>query len=519
MSGKYSSSRYTFDPDRPQLQASDSDELASLLGSKVSSETMTSLGKFRMFACSFIATIGSLIVGYCLGFSSPALVDPALVGEEDREGGGILAGNNGWFGSSVNLGAALGGACAGIVTAKLGRKGTIMFSGLPYAFGWFLIMLPSYLDAEGNPDTVSLMLLLMGRVLSGIGLGIACGVIPIYIAEISLPKYRGFLGTCFQVTVTMGMFQVYVIGGLFIPHYYWLAFIALMLAALLVVLMLWVVDSPRSLLLEGKTDKARKSLQWLRGPGANIASELREVEKSLSDQETLTLSEFKNPVLWKPLLIVLGLMFFQQFTGINAVAFYASIIFDKSGSTFQKNYGPLVIAAVQVISTVVAALVMDRLGRRKLLVISGISMCLSVVTLGVFFCINPDLNNASATSSSSSTNTHPEAGALSLVSLIVYITGFSFGWGAIPWLVMSEILPSKARSIASGICTCFVWLCSFAVTYMFQPLTYHLNMDGTFWFFGGFCFVSVLFVLFFVPETKGKTLEEIEQHFGSSGES
>ena len=154
---------------------------------------------------------------------------------------------------------------------------------------------------------------------------------------------------------------------------------------------------------------------------------------------------------------------------------------------------------------------MDKLGRRKLLVLSGTLQCLSIVALGVFFQVNHCLNVKEP--SDSPCTSSPEVGPLSLVALIVYMTGFSFGWGAIPWLLMSEILPSKARTIAGGVCTFFVWMCSFAVTYMFNSLTKLIHKNGTFYFFGGWAFASVIFVLLFVPETKGKTLEDIEMYF------
>ena len=330
----------------------------------------------------------------------------------------------------------------------------------------------------------------------------------IYIAETSTAKYRGFLGTGNQVAVTVGVFLAYVLG-VWIKPYFWLAVVAMIIIAALIILMLFIPETPRWLLMDGHSKAALKSLQWLRGDKANIANEFSEIERSLKDQLELKCLEFQNPTLWKPLSICIMLMIFQQFCGINSVLFFASVIVDSTHpSHSMKTYEPTMIGGVQVIATVTAGVLMDRLGRRVLLITSGALLTISSIGLGVFFKIN-DINNDNETDESVTVH----ASWLALLCLFIYITGFSLGFGPIPWLIMSEILPTRARGTAGGIATAVVWLSSFIVTYQFHHFTVGMQYYGTFWFYGAVSLLAVIFTVIVIPETKGKTLEEIELHF------
>lgn len=332
----------------------------------------------------------------------------------------------------------------------------------------------------------------------------------IYIAETSTASYRGFLGTANQVAVTQGVLFAYVFG-IWIKPYYWLAIAAMGLVAALVVLMLFVPETPRWLLMDGQQKAALKSLQWFRGDEANIANEFSEIERNLEQQETLRWSEFKEPTLWKPFFICIMLLIFQQFSGINSVMFFASVITNTTHPSHTlKIYEPPMIGGVQVIVTIIAGFLMDRLGRRVLLIASASLMTISSIGIGVFFKINTVLNNDPDKIPASF---HPSVPWLAILCLIVYIAGFSLGLGAVPWLITSEILPTRARGTAGGIAAAVCWLSSFIVTYLFHHFTDTMAYYGTFWFYGGVTLLAVLFVVIIVPETKRKTLEEIEKYF------
>lgn len=270
-----------------------------------------------------------------------------------------------------------------------------------------------------------------------------------------------------------------------------------------VLLTLRVPDTPRYYMMKNQKLEAGQSLTWLRGTtSSEIEEELRDIGDSLDGDSKVGWGEFRQPQLLKPLLIASGLMFFQQVSGINVVMFYTVSIFEAAGYGDNSTLATVVIGAVQVAFTCLACILMDRAGRRYLLLIGGAGMALTCYTLGFYYYVQ----RSGATLS-----------WLALLSLTIYIVSFSLGWGPIPMLIMSEIFPIKARSTASGITSVVVWIAGFFVTRYFIFLTHHLGSDGTFWLFGSCCLIGMLFVYSCVPETKGKSLEDIEMYFLNRG--
>ena len=202
----------------------------------------------------------------------------------------------------------------------------------------------------------------------------------------------------------------------------------------------------------------------------------------------------------RPLFISLGLMFFQQMSGINAVIFYTVSIFEKSGGRVDSNLSSIIVGLANFFATLGSNLVIDRVGRKVLLNVSAFFMSISLAVLGTFFLLQSLDYNVS------------QVDFLPLASFIVYIIAFSVGYGPIPWLMMGEIFPSKVRGHAASLATAFNWSCSFAVTKFFNDLINTVGTYGAFWFFGIICFLSLFFVTLLVPETKGHTLEDIEKY-------
>ena len=189
-------------------------------------------------------------------------------------------------------------------------------------------------------------------------------------------------------------------------------------------------------------------------------------------------------------------MVFQQLSGVNAVIFYAESIFRDAGFSGDPRLGAVIVGVVQVVATFVSCLLMDRLGRRILLILGGVFMCLSCVAFGVYYYLDDHSLNW-----------------LPLVCTLVYITAFSLGWGPIPWLVLGELFPIRAKGLASSMAAALNWSLAFVVTKEFTAMQAAITNYGTFWMFGGVCFFSVFFVIFGMFETKGKSLEEIQEHF------
>ena len=200
------------------------------------------------------------------------------------------------------------------------------------------------------------------------------------------------------------------------------------------------------------------------------------------------------------MFLSLSLMILQQFCGINAVIFYTESIFQTAGYNGNPGVPSVIVAAVKVAATCFSTSLMDNVGRRKLFICGGSLMTISCISFGMHFYLS-DVHMVHSIS------------WLSLGSLILYVTAFSLGWGSIPWLIMSEIFPTKVRGRASALATGLNWTCAFLVTLGFLPLENAISSQGIFWLFAGVCCIGTVAMFFFMPETKGKSLEEIEHFF------
>ncbi|XP_069729564.1 solute carrier family 2, facilitated glucose transporter member 8 isoform X2 [Phaenicophaeus curvirostris] len=339
----------------------------------------------------------------------------------------------------------------------------------------------------------------------------------VYISEVSHPAVRGMLGSCVQLMVVTGILGAYVAG--ITLKWRWLAVLCSFPSCMMLLFMSFMPETPRFLLNQNKHSEAIAALRFLRGPYADHEGECRQIEAGVQ-AEGLNLCEFKNPSIYRPLLIGVALMFFQQVTGINAVMFYAETIFEDANFK-DSRMASVVVGSIQVCFTAVAALIIDKTGRKVLLYISGIIMALSTALFGLYFkMVLPYQNNSSnpdvSTLNSAALGTESSISWLAVASLGLFVAGFAIGWGPVPWLVISEIFPLKARGISSGTCVLTNWIMAFLVTKEFDDFIGFLTPYGTFWLFSVFCCLNVTFTAFYVPETKGQTLEQIEAYFRRS---
>ncbi|CDQ71178.1 unnamed protein product [Oncorhynchus mykiss] len=455
----------------------------------------------KLYLATFAAVLGPLSFGFVLGYSSPAIpelstiTDPRL--QLDKE-------EASWFGSIVTIGAAIGGLLGGWMVDKIGRKLSLMFCSIPYIFGFTIII------AAQN-----VWMLYLGRVLTGLASGVTSLVVPLYISEMAHERVRGAMGSCVQLMVVTGIMGVY-IAGLSLD-WRWLAICCSIPPTLMMVFMCFMPETPRFLLSQGKRREAEEALQFLRGPDAPAEWECARIEDASDDQGgSFGMADLKDPGVYKPLGVGIMLMLFQQLTGINAIMFYAETIFEKAHFkviiVFQNsNVATVVVAATQVVFTAVAALVMDRAGRKLLLILSGVFI---TAAFGVYFKLSSETHG----NSSGLSLVETDLSWLALSSMGFFITGFSLGWGPIPWLVMSEIFPTRVKGFASSVCVLTNWGSAFVITKTFQNLMDLLTSAGTFWLFSGCCALNIVFTIIFVPETKGKTLEQIQARFKGTPE-
>ncbi|XP_041792737.1 solute carrier family 2, facilitated glucose transporter member 8 [Chelmon rostratus] len=463
----------------------------------------------KLYLATFASVLGPMSFGFVLGYSSPAIpeltriADPRLRLDDDQAS---------WFGSIVTVGAAVGGLLGGWMVERIGRKLSLMFCSLPFVFGFTIII------AAQN-----VWMLYLGRVLTGLASGVTSLVVPLYISEMAHERVRGTLGSCVQLMVVLGIMGVY-LAGLFLD-WRWLAICCSIPPTLLLVCMCFMPETPRFLLSQGKRREAEEALRFLRGPDAPIEWECARIEDACDEQgSSFHMSDLKDPGVYKPLVIGVMLMVFQQMTGINAIMFYAENIFEQAHFK-ESDLASVIVGLVQVIFTGVAALIMDRAGRKVLLIISGVAMAISTTAFGVYFYLMSKLHSTTTLNAlmqdiqtKAAEEPHTDLAWLALASMGVFITGFALGWGPIPWLVMSEIFPVKVRGFASAVCVLTNWSMAFIVTKTFQDMMNLLTSAGTFWLFASMCIINVIFTIAFIPETKGKTLEQIEATFrGTSG--
>jgi sugar porter (SP) family MFS transporter len=358
------------------------------------------------------------------------------------------------------------------------------------------------LGAIGAAVAPGTVLLVAARIVAGVAIGIASFVAPLYISEIAPVAIRGKLVSINQVALTSGIVVSYLIDYAFAGSqaWRWMFALAVVPAAAFGIGLLFIPDSPRWLIARGCADKARAVLKRIRSP-EDVEGEFDEIQQSVSQQKG-SWSELIGPLLRPAMIVGVGLAIAQQITGINTVIYYAPTIFKFAGlsSASVAILASVGVGAVNVVLTLVAMQLVDRVGRRPLLLVSLAGMALSICVLGLAFAL-PKLSGS--------------LGWIAMVSLMVYVGSFAVGLGPVFWLMLSEIYPLRIRGRAMSVGTVANWGANLLVALSFLTLTKVLGKPATFWLYGAVSIGAWLFAFFLVPETKGKSLEQIEAHFRS----
>jgi sugar porter (SP) family MFS transporter len=469
---------------------------------------------------SLIACLGSLVVGMMLGFSTNTLAELSTLYHENDHVYGI---KNGSFEASLfsafgPLGALFGGPVAWPLSETFGRKPALLLSTIPALVGWVAIAVSNLLPTRNW----FLAFLYSGRLLSGFSAGWGVLCVSVYITEVSTSKLRGLFGNCNQLFITIGIFLVEALG--FKPKafltYTDVGLIAAATVTLFATLLLCVVETPPWLYKKGKDLDGNRTLNLLRGPKANVPREIRGIKSIIADTNFTVLDQlkaFRRRAVLLPFILVLFLMFFQQFSGINAGIFYSSQIFATAEINNPTLVTLLAVGLVQIFATFVSVVLVDLLGRKLLLTISSIGMLISSAGLGIYFFIFESYCNGclgeSCKESHLSVCQNTGFGGLAIACVITFIVTFSLAWGPIPWMTMSELLPLQVRGLSGAIATFTNWTFAFIVTLFFTDYAKAVTPKFAWWSFSIVMLFSILFVLFFLPETKGRKLEEIEENF------
>ncbi|GAY43072.1 hypothetical protein CUMW_071800 [Citrus unshiu] len=378
---------------------------------------------------------------------------------------------------------------------------SLMIAAIPNIIGWLAISFAR----ESS-------FLYMGRLLEGFGVGIISYTVPVYIAEIAPQNLRGALGSVNQVgllvamvnmlSVTIGIMLAYLLG-LFVP---WriLAVLGILPCTILITGLFFIPESPRWLAKMGMTEDFEASLQVLRGFDTDISIEVNEIKRSVassSRRTTIRFSELKQRRYYFPLTVGIGLLILQQLSGINGVVFYSSTIFESAGIT-SSDVATLGLGALQVIATGVTTWLADKAGRRALLIISSVGMTVSILIVAVSFFVKGFVSDDSSC--------YSILDIFSVIGVVAMVVTFSLGMGPIPWVIMSEILPINIKGLAGSVATLANWLTVWLIT-MTANLLLNWSGGGTFAIYTVVSAFTVAFVSIWVPETKGKTLEEIQR--------
>lgn len=399
----------------------------------------------------------------------------------------------------------MGSLAAAPLMQKLGRKYTVMISSPLWITAWILIATSSYWHT-----------IMLGRFLSGFSVGITLPSAQIYVSECCDPKTRGVVGSFPSVSMSLGILLSYC-SGKFVPWNH-LAWISCCFAVISFCSLICLPDSPVWLRNKGRHSEAGLSKEWLRLEGFNL-----EIKDSENEKASIKENIFKTRVVLMPLGIGLALMAFQQLSGIDAIIFFTVEIFRSAGSSIDSHIATIIVGAVQLVSNIFALFLVDKSGRKPLLIASGIIMCMSTASMGIAFYIN-SMGNMSF-------------GLLPIISLIIFMFGYSVGFGCIPYLLLGEIFPAKQRGLLSSISGSFNLGVMFIVIVTYHPLEearnificiFFLNLNlilqlittaGTFWMYSGLCLLGIIFVVTIVPETKGRDLDSIEKLFQKKNKS
>ncbi len=454
---------------------------------------------------TLIAALGGLLFGYDTAVISGAVgaIDANFIaprGLSENTANSL----SGWAVSCALLGCAIGALVAGPLSQRFGRRGGLLVSAVLFLISAIGSAYPEMgFGATGSMGAAALGPFMFYRIIGGIGIGIASMLSPLYIAEIAPPAQRGQLVTYQQIAIVSGMTLVYFVNWAIAAQgddawvlstgWRYMLLSGALPAALFLLLLLLVPETPRWLVMRGRRDEARGVLLKLTNE-AEANQVLTDIDASLSHTSGKLLA-------FGGLVVFVGVMLsiFQQFVGINAVLYYAPLMFKNMGaSTDVSLLQTIIVGVANIVFTIVALVTVDRWGRKPLLILGAVMMAVSMLTLGTLFHTG-------------------HVGTIALVAVVAYIGGFALSWGPVVWVLLSEIFPNAVKSKAMALAVFAQWVANLFVSATFKVLDGNSVLNALFnhgfayWIYGAMSVLAALFVIRFVPETKGRTLESIQQ--------
>jgi len=456
----------------------------------------------RILLLSLTAAIGGFLFGFDSGVINGTVNALQAAFGSDSVGTGFNV-------SSMLLGCAVGAFFAGTLADRFGRKPVMIATALAFM-----------ISAWGSGVSGGSFEFVIYRVIGGLAVGAASVLSPAYISEVAPARIRGSLSSLQQLMIVLGLFMAFLSNYLIalaagspeaewllgFQAWRWMFWVEMIPAAIFFFSLLFVPESPRYLVGAGREEHAHKVLSMLTHP-EDALEKIREIKATLSEDHKRRFSDLLNkttsrihPVVWAGI----GLAAFQQFVGINVVFYYGAVLWEAAGFT-QENalLQNVITGVVNIVSTVVAIVLVDRVGRKPLLLVGSIGMGLTLGTLAIIFsqgALGPDGKLLLSEN-------------MKLVALItanLYVVFFGVSWGPVMWVMLGEMFPNQYRGTALAVCGFVQWISNFTVTFTFQPILSSFGLGTAYGIYATCALISVWFVAAVIRETKGKTLEQME---------
>ena len=443
-------------------------------------------GNRFVYVVAVVAALGGLLFGYDTGVISGAL--PYI--EQDFQ---LTPFTEGLVVSSLLIGAMIGAGLAGRLADALGRRRVVLAAAVIFAVG-----------AIGAGAAPSVAVLVLFRIVLGIAVGAASVMVPLYLSEMAPTRMRGRLSSMFQLAITIGILAAYIVNAILAgaEAWRWMLALAVIPSVVLFVGIFLLPETPRWLVSNGNVERARSVLGRIHG-GRNVDAEISEIQRVEREERNQYGIRELGADWVRPMLVVgLGLAIFQQIVGINTIIYYAPTIIGETGLEAQTSIIATVgIGLVNFLFTFVAIWLIDKAGRKPLLLVGLIGMITALVILSLGFLL-PSLSGVIS--------------VVTMFGLLLYIASFAATFGPILWVMLPEIFPLKVRGAGAGVATIGNWGANFLVSLLFPVLAAAIGLSAVFALLAVFSVAAFIFIRMLVPETKGRSLEEIESSLRGS---
>ncbi|XP_055850762.1 facilitated trehalose transporter Tret1-like [Episyrphus balteatus] len=448
--------------------------------------------KHNAILAAMCANMSNFALGTCIGWTSPVMPKLSDHTYDSPLSEAVTVTQQGWISSLITIGAITTSLIAGPLGGKIGKKLVLLIGTVLIEVSYILLLLAT-----------DVWMLYVARLLQGIAGGLLIATLPMYVGEISTNELRGALGSLMTLFMCGGILYAYCIG----PYVSYIAFqwYCLAVPIFFVGTFIFMPETPYHLAKNDRKDDLLKALKFLRATNDKaIEDEMNQIQTSVNEDLSKNgsmLDIFRDRGNFKALAICCGLLVFQQCSGATAVTFNSQSIFESAKSTLDPAVAAIILGLTQLISNLLTPFVIERTGRKVILIASALLMSVSLFGLGAFFYVQAFGNESAIT-------------WIPVPALILFNIAYAFGFGPVPWAILGEVFPSNVKPIGASLASTFSWTTSFLVTRWFPELN-ALGPYYAFFMFGSMIFISIFFILFYVIETKGLTFQKIQEKLHS----